>query len=303
MDIIMVLNILMFFAACINIILVLIIMVNTKSQKNETIEITKVITEIERNIIKEDRENFEKMLKENNESFVKINNEVSGGQKNLIETINKSLNDLRDVNEKKLAEIQEANDRKLSAIEKNMNEKLDVALNDRIDKSFQGIGEQLKQLYKTTGELNSMSGDIEDLKKTLSNVKTRGVFGEKQLLSILENVMTKDQYKEQYKIGNELVDFAIKIPDKNGNGEIYLPIDSKFPSDHYNKVVDASTKGDEENLKNAIKDLKNAIIEQAKSINKKYIKPPVTTDFAIMFLPTEGLYSECLRIDGLAEKC
>ncbi|MDO5564546.1 MAG: DNA recombination protein RmuC, partial [Eubacteriales bacterium] len=185
--------------------------------------------------------------------------------------------------------------------------KLDKSLNERLDNSFKTIGEQLQNLHKNLGELQSLSVGVDSLQKTLSNVKTRGVFGEIQLSNILANTMDKSQYEEQFVIKenkDERVDFAIKIPDKDAKDNfLYLPIDAKFPSDMYLHIVNASNEKNQEALNRAIEELRRAIEKQAKSIKDKYIDTPKTTAFAILFLPTEALYAEVLRIDGLAEKC
>ncbi len=206
-----------------------------------------------------------------------------------------------------LKDIQNANDRRLQAIQNNVNEKLDKSLNERLDSSFKQIGDQLSTLYKSLGELQSLSSGVSDLQKTLSNVKTRGIFGEIQLKNILTDIMDSSQYEENVITKNrssDRVEFAVKIPDKDDNGGfIYLPIDSKFPSDIYNKIVDASGKADAEALKLAVKELEQRIKTEARTIRDKYIDPPNTTDFAILFLPTEGLYAEVIRIAGLTEWC
>ena len=274
--------------------------------QNDNTKVSKDIKDLETNIIKEESENFQKISEKNNDNFIKILEQNKTLQVDLINTLNNSLNELRDMNDKKLTELRLANEEKLSQIDKNINERLDVSLNERIDKSFLNISEQLSNLYKATGEMKSLTSDVTDLKKTLSNVKTRGVFGERQLESILSNILIDNQYVVQYKLNNEdrrIVDFAIKIPEKSGDSFIFLPIDSKFPNDYYNRVVSASESGNEDLIKTAVKELRVEVLNQAKSISEKYIIPPITTDFALMFLPTEGLYSECLRIDNLAEEC
>ncbi len=208
---------------------------------------------------------------------------------------------------KSLHNIQDANDRRLQAIQNNVNEKLDKSLNERLDSSFKQIGEQLSTLYKSLGELQSLSSGVTDLQRTLSNVKTRGIFGEIQLKNILMDIMDYSQYEENVatkKNSSDRVEFAIKIPDKEDkDGFLYLPIDSKFPSDIYNKIIDASDKADSEALRQAAKELEQRIKLEARTIRDKYIDPPHTTDFAIMFLPTEGLYAEVIRIAGLTEYC
>lgn len=206
-----------------------------------------------------------------------------------------------------LKEIQNANDKRLNDIQRSVNEKLDKSLNERLDSSFKQIGDQLSTLYKSLGELQSLSSGVSDLQKTLSNVKTRGIFGEFQLRNILMDIMDSSQYEENVATKNkssDRVEFAVKIPDKDDSRAfIYLPIDSKFPSDIYNKIVDASNSADSDGLKHAVKELEQRIKAEARTIRDKYIDPPNTTDFAIMFLPTEGLYAEVIRISGLTEWC
>lgn len=206
-----------------------------------------------------------------------------------------------------LKEIQNANDRRLAEIQNNVNEKLDQSLNQRLDHSFKQIGDQLSTLYKSLGELQTLSSGVTDLQKTLSNVKTRGIFGEVQLKNILMDVMDASQYAENIATkskSSDRVEFAVKIPDKeNPKAFIYLPIDSKFPADIYNRIIDAAASADSENLKLSTKELEQRIRSEARTIRDKYIDPPGTTDFAIMFLPTEGLYAEVIRIPGLMEWC
>ena len=285
----------LFILLLIVLILIFISMISNNKRKDESRYIARMIGDLEKNVIKESNENFVKIL---NQNQINSNNLTKGMQE--------SLDKINDTNEKKLNEIRSANEEKLGIIERNINEKLDKSLNERLDNSFKTIGEQLQSLQVTNGQLLSMSGTITDLQKSLSSVKARGIFGEKQLESILESIMTSNMYEKQFKVkknSDEKVDFAIKIPNKDDDGFVYLPIDAKFPNDRYMDVVNAANSRDENLLNAAIKGLKDAIIFQAKSISEKYIEPPLTTEFAIMFLPTEGLYAECLRIDGLADDC
>ena len=269
---------------------------NKNANKNNDINnINKLLNELEKSIIKDSNEGFVKILNQNQLNVDKMTKEMQ-----------ESLEKLNNTNEKKLNEIRYANEEKLNVIEKNINDKLDKSLNERLDSSFKTIGEQLQNLQVTNGKLLNMSTTITDLQKSLSNVKTRGVFGEKQLDDILSNIMTQNMYETQFRIKNndeKKIDFAIKIPNKDDDGFIYLPIDAKFPNDRYLDVIEASENRDEEALKVAIKNLKDEVLKQAKSISDKYIEPPITTEFAIMFLPTEGLYAECLRIKDLADVC
>lgn len=276
-------------------ILMIISLVNSIKKKDESRYIARMIGDLEKNVIKESNDNFVKILNQN-----QINST------NLTKGMQESLDKINDTNEKKLNEIRTANEQKLGLIERNINDKLDKSLNERLDSSFKTIGEQLQNLQVTNGQLLSMSGTITDLQKSLSSVKERGIFGEKQLENILESIMTHNMYVKQFRLKDSderKIDFAIKIPNKDDDGFVYLPIDAKFPNDKYLAVVHASNERDEDALNLAIKNLRDAILIQAKSISSKYIEPPITTEFAIMFLPTEGLYAECLRIDGLAETC
>lgn len=209
--------------------------------------------------------------------------------------------------EQSLEKLMNSNERKLTSIEQHINEKLDRSLNDRLDSSFKTIGKQLSELYLSLGELSKLTGDVHDLNKTLSNVKTRGMWGEIQLERLLENMMAVSQYDKNVAIkknSQERVEFAIKIPDKETAGQfLYLPIDSKMPMDIYQKIIDASENGDSTLLRQSIKEMEYRIKSEARTIRDKYIYPPVTTDFAILFLPTENLFAEVLRIPGLAEWC
>ena len=275
--------------------LIIIMIVNNSRKKDESRYFASMIKELEKNVLKDSNDGFVKIL---NQNHINIEKFTKGMQE--------SLDKINSTNEKKLNEIRSANEEKLNVIEKNINEKLDKSLNERLDNSFKTIAAELQNLQKTNGELLSMSGTITDLQKSLSSVKERGVFGEKQLENIIESIMTSNMYERQFRLKKNVedkIDVAIKIPNKDDDGFVYLPIDAKFPNDRYLDVVRASQERNEIALNSAIKGLKDAIFVQARSISEKYIEPPITTEFAIMFLPTEGLYAEALRIDGLAEDC
>ncbi len=277
------------------IMLIIIILSNKGKKKDDSRYLASLIKDLEKNVIKD-----------SNDGFVKILNQNQLNSANITKSMQESLDKINDTNEKKLNEIRTANESKLDIIEKNINEKLDKSLNERLDSSFKTIGEQLQNLQVTNGKLLNMSGTISDLQQSLSSVKARGIFGEKQLENILESILPKSMYEIQFKIKDDadrMVDFAIKIPNKEDDGFLYLPIDAKFPNDRYMAIVDASNRRDEIMLNEAVKKLKEEVLKQAKSISEKYIEPPITTEFGIMFLPTEGLYAECLRIDNLADDC
>ena len=203
--------------------------------------------------------------------------------------------------------LQASNEARLDRIQGVVDEKLDKTLNERLDANFKAVGDQLGQLYKTLGELQNLSNGVTDLSRTLSNVKTRGVWGEVQLGRILEQTMTRSQYETNVatrRNSDDRVEFAIKFPAQDGTDEtVYLPIDAKFPSDIYNKIVDASESGDAKRMSAVTAELRQRILTEARTIRDKYLNPPYTTNYAVMFLPTEGLYAEVLRIDGLTEKC
>jgi len=261
------------------------------------------------------------MRKDQNTLKVDVIKEISEGQFKNQDTIRRSLMEMQESTEKRLlansttvnksiseglSTIQQATDRKLTEIQKNVDAKLDKNLNERLDESFKQVGERLESLYKSLGELKSLESGVVNLNKTLSNVKARGVYGEMALENILANILDSSQYETNVATkprSTERVEFAVKIPDKDNKGFIYLPIDSKFPADTYANVLEAAENADAVALKAAIGELKTRIRKEAMTIRDKYISPPNTTDFAIMFLPTEGLYSEVLRIDGLVEEC
>ena len=188
-----------------------------------------------------------------------------------------------------------------------VSDKLDRTLNERLDTNFKMVGDQLGLLYKSLGELQALSSGVSDLNRTLANVKTRGVWGEVQLGRILEQTMTRSQYTVNVATkpnSDDRVEYAVLFPSQDGSGEqVYLPIDAKFPSDIYNKIVDAGENGDSRSMAAVTQELKVRILDEARTIRDKYLCPPRTTNYGIMFLPTEGLYAEVLRIDGLTEKC
>ncbi len=207
------------------------------------------------------------------------------------------LEQIRNTMEKRIAAMQEENSRKLEEMRATVDEKLQKTLEDRISKSIQLVSDQLEQVYKGLGEMQHLASGVGDLKKVLSNVKTRGILGEIQLGAILEQMLSPEQYEKNIatKSGcSERVEFAIKLPGE-GEGVVYLPIDAKFPADTYNKLVEAYETGNPEEIDQAAKALERAIKAFAKSIHDKYIEPPQTTDFGIMFLPFEGLYAEVVR--------
>lgn len=221
------------------------------------------------------------------------------------EELSKSLGDIRFNVDKSLREVREDNEKQLGQMRNVVEEKLAKTVDDRITKSFNAINERLDAVNKGLGEVQSLTANVTDLKKVLSNVKTRGIYGETSLESLLENILTQCQYKKQYQLRKnsaERVDFAVVLPGKKEGNEVYLPIDVKFPLEDYQRIVEASELGDNIALQTAQKQLEVTIKTQARSIKEKYILPPYTVDFAIMYLPIEGLYAEVVRNPGLIEE-
>lgn len=232
------------------------------------------------------------------------------------ENLEKRLDQLRDKNDEKLELIRKTVEGRLEALQKDnaeklekmrhtVDEKLQSTLEKRLSQSFKIVSERLEMVHKGLGEMQNLASDVSDFKRVLTNVKTRGTWGEVQLESLLEQVFIKDHYEKQVRVSpksKEVVDFAIKLPDKSSvNGFIYLPIDSKFPLEDYQRLVVAQEKGDTVLAASAQKAMVNRVKLEAKSINSKYIYPPKTTDFAVLYVPTEGMFAEILREPGLFE--
>ncbi|MEE0872509.1 MAG: DNA recombination protein RmuC [Ruminococcus sp.] len=217
-------------------------------------------------------------------------------------TTEQKLEIIRDSMEKKLVMLREDNNRQLEEMRQTVDEKLQKTLEEKMNRSFSLVNERLEQVYKGLGEMQNLAVGVGDLKKVLSNVKTRGILGEIQLGNILREILSPEQYEENVatkKGSKNVVEFAVKLP-ADDNGFIYLPIDSKFPGDSYAALREAIDDGDKQRIDAAAKVLITTIKNEAKDIRDKYISPPNTTEFAIMFLPFEGLYSEVVN-RGLVE--
>jgi DNA recombination protein RmuC len=212
---------------------------------------------------------------------------------------------VRSTLEAQLLQLQSTNANKLDEMRATVDEKLQSTLQARLGESFKQVADRLEQVHKGLGEMQTLAQGVGDLKHLLSNVKTRGIFGEAQLASLLEQVFVPDQYASQVATrpgSKNVVDFAIKLPGKSDDGApLWLPIDAKFPNEDYERLLDAQGRAHLADADAAAKALETRIRLEAKSINEKYVEPPYTTDFAILFLPTEGLYAEVLRRPGLME--
>ena len=238
---------------------------------------------------------------------------MSAGQKEKLEQMEQrlktfsleneqKLENIRSVVEKRLTYLQEDNNARLEKMRETVDEKLQKTLDDKLNKSFNLVNQRLEQVYKGLGEMQNLAVGVGDLKKVLSNVKTRGILGEIQLSAILKEILAPEQYEENIatkKGSKNVVEFAIKLP-ADEDSFVYLPIDSKFPGDTYQALVNAMEEGNKEQIDRCAKSLVATIKSEAKDIRDKYISPPETTEFAIMFLPFEGLYSEVVN-RGLVE--
>jgi len=221
----------------------------------------------------------------------------------LIDQLDRRMQEMRDSNDKNIKNLQEDNSKQLEQMRAVVDEKLSKTLEDRFKQTFQILSEQLENVYKSLGEMKNLQADVGSLTKVLSNVKTTGVFGEMQLGSILAQVLSKDQYDTNVVTGEgrEPVEFAIKFPVNEDGDFAYLPIDSKFPLTIYRDLQEAVEKNDVEAVKQKRDQLKNTIRSMAKDIKTKYISAK-TTDFAIMFLPIEGLYGEVVNMQGMIDE-
>jgi DNA recombination protein RmuC len=225
--------------------------------------------------------------------------------KNQREELSKSLEGVRAIVDLRLKEIQQDNAKQIDKMRATVDEKLQGTLEKRLGESFKLVSERLEQVHKGLGAMQQLASDVGGLQKVLSNVKMRGGWGEVQLGSLLEQVLTQDQFARNVKTREDSADrveFAIKLPGDENGAPVWLPIDAKFPTEDYQRLLGAQDKGDSIAIEEAMKSLEVQLKKSAKDICQKYINPPRTTDFALMFLPTEGLYAEAIRRIGLVEQ-
>lgn len=240
------------------------------------------------------------LLKQELDTAMKNNSQLTGlNIEQMTRVIDRRLAAMQDTVDRSIRSLQEDNAKKLDSMRQTVDEKLTVTLEKRLGESFHTVSEQLKKVYEGLGEMQTLATGVGDLKKVLTNVKTRGTWGEVALGSLLEQLLSPQQYKANVKVAprrNEIVEYAICLPGReDGLETVYLPIDSKFPMESYIRLADASEAGDPAGVDAASRQLETAVKECARDIRDKYIVPPHTTDFAILFLPTEGLYAEITR--------
>lgn len=244
-----------------------------------------------------------KSLYEANQSLMTTLSQMGQGQSTLLESMQRQVLLSTRNQEEKINDLRLENERQLAEMRKTVDERLSESLDKKLDQSFAQVSERLESVYKGLGEMHSLASGVGDLKKVLTNVKTRGIWGEMQLGNLIRQSLAPGQYEENVAVvpgSAERVEFAVCLPDRSG-GMVYLPVDSKFPQEDYIRLSDATQNGDATGAETARKALLQRLKAEAKKISEKYISPPHTTDFAIMFLPVEGLYSEALQTPELVE--
>ena len=217
--------------------------------------------------------------------------------------ISENLGNIQKTVDNRVKSLQEDNSKRLTEMQKTVDEKLQASVEKRFNESFKTISAQLTQVYKGLGEMQNLANGVGDLKKVMEGVKTRGIYGEVQLGALIADTLSREQYEENFatvKGSSERVEFAVKMPGKEEN--VYLPVDSKFPVENYSRLIAAYDAGNKSEIEALRKALAADVKEQAKKISSKYLDPPATTDFGVMFVPTESLYAEILRIPGLSEE-
>jgi DNA recombination protein RmuC len=244
-----------------------------------------------------------KSLYEANQSLMTTLSQMGQGQSTLLESMQRQVLLSTRNQEEKINDLRLENERQLSEMRKTVDDRLSESLDKKLDQSFAQVSERLESVYKGLGEMHTLASGVGDLKKVLTNVKTRGIWGEMQLGNLIRQTLAPGQYEENVAVvpgSSERVEFAVCLPDQNGS-TVYLPVDSKFPQEDYIRLTDAAQQGDAAGAEAARKALIQRLKQESKKIAEKYISPPHTTDFAIMFLPVEGLYSEALQTPELVE--
>src|SRR3954449_5571076 len=239
------------------------------------------------------------------DEFSRNREEAGASAKNQREELARSLEGVRSIVDVRLRQLQDDNAQQIDKMRATVDEKLQGTLEKRLGESFKLVSERLEQVHQGLGAMRQLASDVGGLQKVLANVKTRGGWGEVQLGNLLEQLLTADQFSRNVQTRDETaerVDFAIKLPGDENGAPVWLPIDSKFPTEDYQRLLAAQDRGDADSIEGAMRGLETQLKKSAKDICSKYINPPRTTDFALMFLPTEGLYAEAVRRVGLVEQ-
>lgn len=269
----------------VNLVLLILLMVRKPVARTDTRALEERLIRIEGEL--------DKLAPKIDTAFRDNRKEIADNLQNIQRTVDTRVRSLQDDNSKKLEEMRQTVD-----------EKLQASVEKRFNESFKNISTQLTQVYTGLGEMKALASDVGGLKKVMEGVKTRGIYGEVQLGNLIEDCLSKGQYVENVATkhgSNDRVEFAIRMPGKDTN-EVFLPIDSKFPIENYARLIEAYDKGDKVQIAHFRKALEVDVKTQAKKISTKYLDPPATTDFGVMFVPTESLYAEILRVPGLSEE-
>jgi len=290
--------------------IVLLVLVLRRGSGRDSVQLTSSLTTLEKGQERTERTVREEIARNREEvgsQAKQLREEVGGRMTVLTQSNEQKLEAMRQIVEKKLSDLQADNAKKLEEMRKTVDEKLQETLNKRLTESFKFVSERLEQVHQGLGDMQTLASGVGDLKKVLTNVKARGTWGEIQLGNLLEQILVPEQYAQNVATkegSNERVEFAIKLPGKDETDDrpVWLPIDAKFPMEDYQRLVAASEQADVEGVEAAGRQLEVRVKASAKDIRDKYLSPPNTTDFGIMFLPSEGLYAEALRRTGLVEQ-
>ena len=301
-------NILAILGIAILILLVIILFITIKNRINSTqsdlLKLLEAMTKNTDQIVEASKNLHERMIRVET-TVDKITKGVDDGFRDNRKEIATNLQTIQKTVDSRVKDLQTDNAKKLEEMRLTVDEKLQASVEKRFNESFKTISEQLTSVYKGLGEMKNLATGVGDLKKVMEGVKTRGIYGEVQLNSIISDILSPNQYQENIntKPGSaDRVEFAVKMPGREEDHETYLPIDSKFPVENYSRLIAAYDQGNKADILAYQKALATDVKEQAKKISTKYIEPPFTTDFGMMFVPTESLYAEILRIPGLSDE-
>lgn len=301
-------NLLAILGIVILILLVVILFITIKNRANNSqsdlLKLLEAMTKNTDQIVEASKNLHERMIRVET-TVDKITKGVDDGFRDNRKEIATNLQTIQKTVDSRVKDLQTDNAKKLEEMRLTVDEKLQASVEKRFNESFKTISEQLTSVYKGLGEMKNLATGVGDLKKVMEGVKTRGIYGEVQLNSIISDILSPSQYQENIntKPGSaDRVEFAVKMPGREEDHETYLPIDSKFPVENYSRLISAYDQGNKTDILTYQKALATDVKEQAKKISTKYIEPPFTTDFGMMFVPTESLYAEILRIPGLSDE-
>ena len=301
-------NLLAILGIVILILLVVILFITIKNRANSSqsdlLKLLEAMTKNTDQIVEASKNLHERMIRVET-TVDKITKGVDDGFRDNRKEIATNLQTIQKTVDSRVKDLQTDNAKKLEEMRLTVDEKLQASVEKRFNESFKTISEQLTSVYKGLGEMKNLATGVGDLKKVMEGVKTRGIYGEVQLNSIISDILSPNQYQENIntKPGSaDRVEFAVKMPGREEDHETYLPIDSKFPVENYSRLIAAYDQGNKADIITFQKALATDVKEQAKKISTKYIEPPFTTDFGMMFVPTESLYAEILRIPGLSDE-